>query len=69
MPDYSITPEPGAPAQVAVNYILQRIARDADFAWHMHGTQTLALCLEAEADRRGCSRDEVEQWLQAECQR
>ena len=38
-------------AEIAVHYILSRIARDVNFAWYMFGTQALALCYEAEFER------------------
>lgn len=67
MPDYHIAPQGETAHERAVNYVLQRIARDADFAYHLHGTQTLALCLEAEGVRTGQTRQQVEIWLDEEC--
>lgn len=50
-----------SPAEQAVKYILGRVVTDRNFSWYMFGTESLALCFEAEAARRGLTREDVEQ--------
>lgn len=52
-----------SPAEKAVKYILGRVVNDRNFSWYMFGTESLALCYEAEAARRGVTREDVEQEL------
>ncbi|GAA4443023.1 hypothetical protein [Bremerella cremea] len=52
-------------AETAVLKILQRVATSRDFSWLMAGTETLRLCLVAEAQRLGTSADDVEEKLSA----
>jgi hypothetical protein len=64
MPDFHVVPiETATPAQQAVHYILQRVVNDRNFSWYMWHTQSLRLCLLAEADRVGMTEAEVEKQL------
>lgn len=49
-----------SPHEAAVVYILHRTKVDADFRWHMTLTQSLRLCMIAEAKRRGVTVESVE---------
>lgn len=52
-------------AEVAVSLVLDRVVRCRDFSWHMWGTETMAVCLEAEAERLGITRADLEKTLAA----
>lgn len=56
-------------AEAAVNHVLDRVVRSRDFSWHMWGTETMALCLEAEAERLGTTRKDLEKTLAADAKR
>lgn len=52
-------------AESAVAHILQRVANDRNLSYYTMGTQSLRLCLEAEAARTGKPVDTVEADLHA----
>lgn len=49
--------------EVAVSHILNRVIIDRNFSWEMARTETLNLCLQAEAERTGKTVEECEAWL------
>jgi hypothetical protein len=49
--------------EAAVLHILNRVVIDRNFSHLMMGTESLHLCLQAEADRTGKTVEECEQWL------
>ena len=50
-------------AEQAVRHILDRVIRDRNFSWHMMGSESLSLCLQAEMERTGKTANEVEREL------
>lgn len=52
-------------AMDAINHILRRCQTDPDFAWHMMGTESFALCCEAHAQYLGRDVFEVRGKIEA----
>lgn len=63
MADFEAIPVEGTQAEQAVAYILQRVVNDRNFSWYMIGTESLQLCLLAEAQRTDKTEVEVEKEL------
>ena len=47
-------------SEKAIKHILNRVVESRNYSWYMWGTESLSLCLEAEAERRGITRDELQ---------
>jgi len=58
-----------SPPEAAAAWAIERVKNDANFRWYMIGTHTLYLCVEAEASRRGVSKDVVEREISTACER
>ncbi len=43
----------------AIAHVLRRVQQDPDLAWHMVGTESLALCMQAIAEHQQREADEV----------
>lgn len=69
MPEWQASKIDGTPAEQAVHYVLQRVVNDRNFSWYMIGTQTLRLCIQAEAARTGKSEEAIEAELHEACQK
>lgn len=52
-------------AEAAVDYILGRVITDRNFSWLMWGTEAMAKCLAAQAERKGITRPQLEKLLVA----
>jgi hypothetical protein len=59
MPDFAAPAVIGSPADKAVAYLLARCQHDVNFQFYMLGTESLRLCLVAEADRLGVAGQEA----------
>ena|SRR5690606_26306772 len=53
-----------AASDEAVEYILRRVCNDSSFAWVMVGTEALAKCIKAFAERTGESEDVVRERIE-----
>lgn len=50
-------------SEAAVRNVLERIVESRNFSWYMWGTETMALCMEAEAERLGITREELQKQI------
>ena len=65
MPEFQVMPIEGTASEKAVSRILQRVANDRNYSWYMIGTESLRLCINAEAERTGKTEAVVEADLHA----
>lgn len=61
MTDFETPTIEGTAAEKAVIHIITRVRRDPNFRYYMLGTESLALCLKADAERRGESPEVIKQ--------